>query len=159
MVPLDLDLCRVTQEHYITGKAAINFYWPGTTTGDWHRLSFWDKGASRVRVALAGIHYPDTSLYLGSHGVVSASRELKQQGWTIHHEVYMADHFRAAADMAIAWALGESKHCSVELADWFPDAADFRSVVVLLESSLVRLDDLPRERIRQWISIQLRAKH
>lgn len=32
LVNFDLDLARVTETHYITGKAAINFPWSGSTT-------------------------------------------------------------------------------------------------------------------------------
>ncbi len=32
----------------------------------------------------------------------------------------MADHYRAAADMVVKWALSDSKHCNVEVAEWFP---------------------------------------
>ena len=34
----DFDLKRVSRTHYITGKAAINFPDPGSTTGGWHFL-------------------------------------------------------------------------------------------------------------------------
>lgn len=32
----------------------------------------------------------------------------------------MADHYRAAADMVLKWALSDSRHCNVEVAEWFP---------------------------------------
>ena len=38
----DFDLKRVSRTHYITGKAAINFPDPGSTTGGWHFLSYFD---------------------------------------------------------------------------------------------------------------------
>ena len=39
----DFDLKRVSREHYITGKAAINFPHVGSTTGGWHFLSHFDR--------------------------------------------------------------------------------------------------------------------
>ncbi len=66
MPRFDVDLCRVSREHYITGKASINFPWPATTTGGWHHLSYWDRDAGQVKVSLAGIHYPTPHTILGS---------------------------------------------------------------------------------------------
>ncbi|OLS59214.1 hypothetical protein PSEMO_57230 [Pseudomonas putida] len=39
MSRFDVDLSRVSRSHYITGKAAINVYWPDATTGGWHRTA------------------------------------------------------------------------------------------------------------------------
>lgn len=62
----DFDLKRVSHQHYITGKAAINFPHPGSTTGGWHFLSYFDREAGVVKVSLAGIHYPDTDAFLAT---------------------------------------------------------------------------------------------
>ena len=55
---------------------------------------------------------------------MNASEELRRRGWQIDHQIYIADHFRATGDMVLAWAFGESKHCNVELSEWFPDDQD-----------------------------------
>ena len=115
MRKFDLDLSRVTYEHCITGKAAINFPWPHSSTGGWHCLSYWDSTIGQAKVSLAGIHYPDTTFYFGDAGIMSSSEELNRRGWQIDHQVYIADHFRATGDMVLAWAFGQSKHCNVEL--------------------------------------------
>lgn len=156
MMALDTDLNRVSREHYITGKAAINFHWPGTTTGGWHRLAYWDSAAGKVKVGLAGIHYPDTSSYLGDVGIISARAALKRQGWPVDGEVYMANHFRAAADLVLAWALGQSEHCNVELADWFVEEQDLNAIVDLLTCALGKLDAAPQARVEHWLGAQLR---
>ena len=66
MPPLfDFDLKRVSREHYITDKASINFPHPGTTTGEWHFLSYFDRESGGAKVSLAGIHDPDTTGYFG----------------------------------------------------------------------------------------------
>jgi len=57
----DPDLKRVSREHYITGKAAINFPTIGGTTGGWQFLSYFDRESGIAKVSLAGIHYPDTT--------------------------------------------------------------------------------------------------
>lgn len=136
----DLDLKRVSYVHYITGKAAINFAWAHATSGGWHYLSYWNSTTGQAKVSLAGIHYPDTSKYFGDTGIMNASEELKQRGWQIDHQIYMANHFRAAGDMALAWAFGQSKHCNVELSEWFSDDRDLADIVRLLSRALDRLD-------------------
>lgn len=50
----DLDLSRVTREHYITGKAAINFPHLGVTTGGWHFLNYWDRESGGVESVACG---------------------------------------------------------------------------------------------------------
>lgn len=152
----DVDLKRVTYLHYITAKAAINFPWTHTTSGGWHYLSYWDSTTGQAKVSLAGIHYPDTSKYFGDTGIMNASKELKQRGWQIDHQIYMANHFRAAGDMALAWAFGQSKHCNVELSEWFPDDRDLADMVSLLRRALDRLDGAERDRLDLWLESQLR---
>jgi len=50
MQPLfDFDLKHVSREHYITGKAAINFPHAGSTTGGWHFLSYFDREAGSAK--------------------------------------------------------------------------------------------------------------
>lgn len=152
----DVDLKRVTYLHYITAKAAINFPWTHTTSGGWYYLSYWDSTTGQAKVSLAGIHYPDTSKYFGDTGIMNASKELKQRGWQIDHQIYIANHFRAAGDMALAWAFGQSKHCNVELSEWFPGDRDLADMLSLLRRALDRLDGAERDRLDLWLESQLR---
>lgn len=152
----DVDLKRVTYLHCITAKAAINFPCTHTTSGGWHYLAYWNSMTGQAKVSLAGIHYPDTSKYFGDTGIMNASEELKQRGWQIDHKIYMANHFRAAGDMALAWAFGQSKHCNVELSKWFPDDQDLADMVRLLRRALDRLDGVERDRLGRWLESQLR---
>lgn len=62
----DFDLKRVSREHYVTGKAAINFPHSGSTTGGWHYLSHFDRVSGVAKVSLAGVHYPDTTVFSAS---------------------------------------------------------------------------------------------
>ena len=151
----DLDLKRVSYVHYITGKAAINFPRIHTTSGGWHYLSYWNSTTGQAKVSLAGIHYPDTSKYFGDTGIMNASEELKQRGWQIDRQVYIADHFRATGDMVLAWAFGQSKHCNVELSEWFPDDQDLAAMVGLLRGAFNKLENVHRNRLNQWLESQL----
>ncbi|MBP1120966.1 hypothetical protein EZZ79_19795 [Pseudomonas syringae] len=77
----DFDLKRVSLQHYITGKAAINFPHPGGTTGGWHFLSYFDRESGGAKVSLAGIHYHDTTGYFGDLGIIDVTDELAKRGW------------------------------------------------------------------------------
>lgn len=156
MPKFDLDLSRVTYEHYVTGKAAINYPWAHATSGGWHHLSYWDSTIGQAKVSLAGIHYPYTTFCFGDTGIMNATEELKRRGWKIEHQVYMADHFRAAADIVLVWGLGQSKHCNVELSEWFPDDQDLGDMFRLLRRALDRLDGVQRDRLNRWLESQLR---
>lgn len=72
----DFDLKRVSHKHYITGKAAINFPHPGSTTGGWHFLSYFDRDFGVAKVSLAGIHYPDPTDYFGDLGITDVTDQL-----------------------------------------------------------------------------------
>jgi hypothetical protein len=53
-------LRRVTYDHHITGKAAVNFPSLRTSTGGWRYLAYWNSGTGQVITSLASIHYPKT---------------------------------------------------------------------------------------------------
>lgn len=152
----DLDLSRVTREHYISGKAAINFPLPGVTTGGWHYLSYWNRGEGVAKVSLAGIHYPDTSEFFGDVGIVEVGQVLERLGWPVQGtDVFIADHYRAAADMVVRWALSESTRCNVEIDEWFPGEEDKRRFVELLGAGRPRLQEIGRlEKVDTWLRTQ-----
>ena len=121
----DFDLKRVSLEHYITGKAAINFPHPESTTGGWHFLSYFERDSGVAKVSLAGIHYPDTTGFFGDAGVIDVTEKLAKRGWFLDGQLlFMADHYRAAADMIVRWALSESEHCNIEIDEWFPSLTE-----------------------------------
>ncbi|KAA0982694.1 hypothetical protein FQ192_31005 [Pseudomonas sp. ANT_J12] len=141
----DHDLSRITCEHYITGKAAINFASPGGTTGGWHSIAYFDRDSGVLKLSVAGIHYPDTMVFFGDAGIFDATPSLVKRGWPVEGlTIYMADHFRAAADMVVRWALSDSQHCNVEIAEWFPAAPDRQRFVDLLASGTPGLQELGR---------------
>lgn len=152
----DIDLSRVTREHYITGKAAINFPFPGVTTGGWHFLSYWDRAAGVAKVSLAGIHYPDTTEFLGGVGIVEVGQVLLRLGWVVAGQsIYIADHYRAAADIVIRWALSESQYCNVEIGEWFPGDDDKQRLVDLLLAARPTLQELGLlEKVDAWLRDQ-----
>ena len=152
----DFDLKRVSHQHYITGKAAINFPHPESTTGGWHFLSYFDRESGVAKVSLAGIHYPDTTGYFGDLGITDVTDQLADRGWTVEgRRLFMADHYRAAADMIVKWSLSESEQCNVEVDEWFPSHEDKQGLLKLLELAKAKLLEVGRlGKMEAWLSSQ-----
>lgn len=152
---LDRDLARVSYEHYITGASAINWISDDAETGGWHRLNYFDSGM--VKVALAGIHYPDTRRYFGSYGVINDTARFESLGVDVlGRQVYVASHYRAAADIVLKWAISSAVQCSVEISDWFPRQPHVDELVALFEAGKQRLEeDYLWKRVQGWLSTQI----
>lgn len=152
----DFDLKRVSSQHYITGKAAINFPHQGSTTGGWHFLSYFDREAGVAKVSLAGIHYPDTTSFFGDLGIIDVTDQMAQRGWSVEdRQLYMADHYRAAADMIVRWALGDSDHCNVDIDEWFPSLTDKQRLLDLLDTGEPQLLEMGRlKKVEAWLRSQ-----
>ena len=153
---IDCDLNRVSHKPYVTGKAAINFPHPGSTTGGWHFLSYFDRDSGVAKVSLAGIHYPDTTDYFGDLGIIDATDELAKRGWSVDgHRLFMADHYRAAADMIVRWAQSESNHCSVEIDDWFSSPVERQRLLEILYTGRSKLSEVGRlQKVEAWLRTQ-----
>jgi len=152
----DFDLIRVSLEHYITGKAAINFPHPESTTGGWHFLSYFDRDSGVAKVSLAGIHYPDTTGFFGDAGVIDVTKQLTKRGWFLDGQLlFMADHYRAAADMIVRWALSESEHCNIEIDEWFPSLTEKQRLLKMLDLAKPKLFEVGRiHKVETWLDSQ-----
>ncbi|WP_426234804.1 hypothetical protein [Pseudomonas sp. TWP3-2] len=152
----DLDLKRVSRQHYITGKSAINFPNLGSTTGGWHFFSYFDRESGVAKVSLAGIHYPDTTDYFGDLGITDVTDQLAEPGWSFEgRRLYMADHYRAAADMILKWALSDSAHCNVEIDEWFPSPSEKQRILEILDAAKPKFFKVGRLRkVEAWLSSQ-----
>ncbi|VVM89577.1 hypothetical protein [Pseudomonas fluorescens] len=150
----DFDLKRVSLQHYITGKAAINFPHPGSTTGGWHFLSYFDRESGVAKVSLAGIHYPDTTDFFGDAGILDVTDQLAERGWLVEGtRLFMADHYRAASDMVIKWTLSEARRCNVEIDEWFPSEAERQQLLAMLYLGKSKLYELGRlQKMEAWLS-------
>ncbi|KEZ64713.1 hypothetical protein AAY86_10570 [Pseudomonas amygdali pv. tabaci str. ATCC 11528] len=92
---------------------------------------------------MAGIHYPDTTDYLGDLGITDVTDRFADLGWSVEGQrLFMADHYRAAADMMVRWALSESIHCSVEIDDWFPSRAERQRLLEILDIGRSKLSEV-----------------
>ncbi|MHD0644890.1 hypothetical protein ACYPKM_04640 [Pseudomonas aeruginosa] len=136
----DVDFKNVSKEHYITLKSSLNFPL-SKDTGDWHYLNFFDADHDNYKIYLAGIHSPDTSKLLGDTGVIDAAELFKKQRIkTGLKHVYIADHYRAAADMVIKWAMTKAPESSLEFDGWFPSLKDKKKVIDLIEQAAKKLE-------------------
>ncbi|MNN68323.1 hypothetical protein D3C81_1840230 [compost metagenome] len=67
----------------------------------------------------------------------------------------MADHYRAAADMIVRWALSESSHCSVEIDDWFSSPAERQRLFEILDTARSQLSKVGRwQKVEAWLRTQ-----
>lgn len=109
-----------------------------------------------AKVSLAGIHYPDTTAYFGDLGIIDVTDELAKRGWSAEgRRLCMADHYRAAADMIVRWALSESIHCSVEIDDWFPSGVERQRLLELLDIARSQLSKVGRwQKVDAWLRTQ-----
>lgn len=116
-------------------------------------MSYFDREAGVAKVSLAGIHYPDTSDFFGGAGILDVTVQLAERGWPVEGaSIFIADHYRAAADMVVKWALSESKHCNVEVAEWFPSSEDRQGLLMLLDLGKPKLLEMGRlQKMEAWL--------
>lgn len=107
-------------------------------------------------MSLAGVHYPDTTVFFGEQGIINATDLFAKRGWMAQGQsLFMASHYRAVADMIAMWALSESKHCNIELAEWFPSADDKQRLLSLLDTGKSKLQEIGKlEKVELWLSSQ-----
>lgn len=112
-----------SEQHYITGKAALNVPNEDNTFADWHFDETFLSGRGKIRVA--GKDTPDTSLLLGEYGIRECSDTLRRFGMSIPdaQKVYTANHIRAILDMVLS-SIYKNKFPSHIVADEFIDSED-----------------------------------
>lgn len=99
---------ETSPERYISFKHALNLRYPDEDTGDWHfESTFFDRADQPPRqypISLAGKgESVDTTPALGQRGIRDMSAVMVQQHLlgTNHPPVYVANHYRAIADLAL----------------------------------------------------------
>ncbi|WP_416427737.1 hypothetical protein RAM80_31050 (plasmid) [Pseudomonas sp. App30] len=109
-----------------------------------------------AKVSLAGIHYPDTDAFFGDTGITDVTEQRRESGWPVEDErLFMADHYRAAADMIVKWALSDSRLCNVEVAEWFPSPGARCRLLGVLDLGKPKLLELNRlQKVEAWLRWQ-----
>lgn len=82
--------------------------------------------------------------------------ELAERGWSVEERrLYMADHYRAAADMVVRCALSESIYFSVVLDDWFHSQAERQRLLKTLDTASSQLPKIDRwKKVEAWLRTQ-----
>jgi len=52
------------------------------------------------------------------------------------------------------WVLSDSKHCNVEVADWFPSSETKQRLFEKLNSGKTKLLDIKLQKMEAWLSSQ-----
>ena len=120
---------------YISFKRALNLRLPGELTGDWHfDVSFFGY-PERSYAPLAGPNgLVDTTPTLGSRGVRDMGRQIADWGIKPYEgPVWVANHYRAIADMAMDrlqnWSWSAEAFPAHQIDEWLWSEEDFDILV------------------------------
>ena len=98
------EIPATSAEQYVSGRYALNI--PGETSGDWHFTGVWFSAApATVDLWGKGQKYDTVSIF-GKFGIADRKADVKKTGLKSDYpKVYIADHYRAILDLAIAGAI------------------------------------------------------
>lgn len=104
------------------------------------------------RVIVAGRHY----LVFNNAGIIGVTEQLAKRGCFVDgRQLYMTDHYRAAADIIVRWALGDSDHYNLEIDEWFPSAEVRQLLLEILALGKPRPLEMNRlQKVEVWLSSQ-----
>lgn len=142
---------HTSEQHYITGKAALNVPNPDGSFADWHFDEVFLSGRGKIRIA--GKDTEPTFPMLGSYGIRECSATLRRFGVDVPEteKVYSANHVRAILDMVLA-SLYKKKLPAHVVADEFIDSeneiAELKSKVQELKQQIS--DKIILSLLTQW---------
>lgn len=60
-------------------------------------------------------------VFFGDNSIINATKQLEVRGWLSEgKKLFMGDHYRTAAGIAVKWALSDTRHCHVEVVECSP---------------------------------------
>ncbi len=142
---------HTSEQHYITGKAALNVPNPDGSFADWHFDEVFLSGRGKIRIA--GRDTEPTFPMLGSYGIRECSDTLRRFGVDVPEaeKVYSANHVRAILDMVLA-SISKKKLPAHVVADEFIDSenelAELKSKVQELKQKIS--DQIILSLLTQW---------
>lgn len=144
-------LPHTSEQHYITGKAALNVPNPDGSFADWHFDEVFLSGRGKIRIA--GKDTEPTFSILGNYGIRECSDTLRRFGLAVPdtEKVYTANHVRAILDMVLA-SLSKKKLPAHVVVDAFIDSenelTELRSKVQELKTKIS--DQVTLSLLQQW---------
>lgn len=144
-------LPHTSEEHYITGRAALNVPNEDGSFADWHFDEVFLSGRGKIRIA--GRDAPETMSLLGSYGIRECSGVLKRFGVAVQtgEKVYVANHIRALLDMVLT-SLAKNRvpeHVSVgDMLDTSAELDELRTQVATLKQKIT--DQVTLSLLNQW---------
>jgi hypothetical protein len=142
---------HTSEQHYITGKAALNVPNPDGSFADWHFDEVFLSGRGKIRIA--GRDTAPTLPILGNYGIRECSDTLRRFGLAVPdtEKVYTANHVRAILDMVLA-SLAKKKlpaHVvAAEFIDSESELAELKSKVQELKTKIT--DPITLSLLQQW---------
>jgi hypothetical protein len=142
---------HTSEQHYITGKAALNVPNPDGSFADWHFDEVFLSGRGKIRIA--GRDTVPTLPILGNYGIRECSDTLRRFGLAVPdtEKVYTANHVRAILDMVLA-SLAKKKlpaHVvAAEFIDSESELAELKSKVQELKTKIT--DPITLSLLQQW---------
>lgn len=148
---------KTTALQYISGLNSLNLDLRDSTGSGWHFANVWSEEGKELRLYGKGTH-ADTTAFMGYLGIADRSEDLRRMGVPIRSGVYVANHFRAAADITYE-SLIRYRHVgpvrgSVDF--YFP--AEDQKEILFKYLLLVRghVDEVRRELLDDWLSEEFR---
>jgi hypothetical protein len=151
-------LPHTSEQHYITGKAALNVPNPDGSFADWHFDEVFLSGRGKIRIA--GKDMEPTLPMLGSYGIRECGDTLRRFGLAIPdtEKVYTANHIRAILDMVLT-SIAKKKLPSHVVVDEFIDSeselAELQSKVQELKTKIS--DQITLSLLVQWEQTSLKT--
>ncbi len=140
-----------SEQHYITGKAALNVPNPDGSFADWHFDEVFLSGRGKIRIA--GKDTQETISLLGCYGIRECSGVLRRFGLAVpeSQKVYTANHVRALLDMVLA-SLAKNKipeHVTIDdMLDSAQEQEELQTQLQLLKHKIT--NPLTLSLLNQW---------
>lgn len=141
---------------YLSSYFALNLI-NKEATGDWHSTTFWSEKSipnhSHI-LGLDGYSACDTSKYFSDDGIFLGNSTLEKMGFERFCEgfdLYVADHFRAVADLIVLYALRGGVFSYFEFDDMMPAESDKQRVFEILNKGIPKMESDLKHIIVAWL--------
>jgi len=144
-----------TNDHYLTGRAALNLFKPDINTGDWHFNDFFIGCFDRKPgpFGIAGLDLPCTNSLFGKHGIYDATTLIPDNLLLAEYPIHAADHYRATADLLYHYlSIDLPIHFKyyLEVESWFYGNQDKFALKAYINILCDDLSDSKSNKLKAW---------